>query len=72
MDIVQAVAQVPTSNDPLNRPLYEVHINSITIREYVTAPVQEESKVEGISAISMSISALTIILTAIALSRKRP
>ena len=72
MDIVQAVAQVPTSNDPLNRQLYEVHINSITIREYVTAPVQEESKVEGISAISMSISALTIILTAIALSRKRP
>ena len=29
MEIVQAVAQVPTSNDPLNRPLYEVHILSL-------------------------------------------
>lgn len=71
MDIVQAVAQVPTSNDPLNRPLYEVHINSITIREYVTAPVEEGNDEEETSAISMSMSAITIILTAIALSRKR-
>ena len=72
MEIVQAVAQVPTSNDPLNRPLYEVHINSITIREYVTAPVEEGNEDEETSAISMSISAMTIILTAIALSRKKP
>ena len=72
MEIVQAVAQVPTSNDPLNRPLYEVHINSITIREYVTAPVEEGNEDKETSAISMSISTMTIILTAIALSRKKP
>ncbi len=83
IELVQAAAAVPTTNDPdgdgssprapggPDRPLYEVHINSITIREYVTAPVEEETEDEGLSAISMSISALTIMLTAIALSRKR-
>ena len=42
MDLVQAAAQVPTSNDPLNRPLYEVHINSITLSGYVTPEVEEK------------------------------
>ena len=35
MELVQAAAQVPTSNDPLNRPLYEVHINSITFDSFI-------------------------------------
>ena len=83
MELVQMAAAVQTTNDldgsePVprvgagpDRPWYEVHINSIKIREYVTAPVEEETEDEGLSAISMSISALTIMLTAIALSRKR-
>jgi hypothetical protein len=85
IELVQAAAAVPTTNDAdgdgsaprvlggPDRPLYEVHINSITIREYIvdTHGIRDTED-EGLSAISMSVSALTIILTAIALSRKRP
>ena len=45
MDLVQAAAQVPTSNDPLNRPLYELHINSIALDGYVTPEVEETEEV---------------------------
>lgn len=64
MEIVQAVAQVPTSNDPLNRPLYEVHINSITLEGYVTTQV-EPKKEEETSNISFSLSLLLISLVAL-------
>ena len=82
IELVQAAAAVPTTNDPdgdgssprapggPDRPLYEVHINSITIREYVPAPVVEKTDEKGLSGLSLSVSALSIILTAIALSRK--
>lgn len=64
MEIVQAVAQVPTSNDPLNRPLYEVYINSITLEGYVTTQV-EPKKEEETSSISFSLSLLLISLVAL-------
>ena len=64
MEIVQAVAQVPTSNDPLNRPLYEVHINSITLEGYVTAEI-EPKKEEETSSVSFSLSLLLISLVAL-------
>tara|TARA_X000001036_G_scaffold145641_1_gene138476 strand:+ start:186 stop:944 length:759 start_codon:yes stop_codon:yes gene_type:complete len=59
MDIVQATAQVPTSNDPANRPLYEVHINSITLEGFVTNSNQEKEE-ENIPNISFSLSILSI------------
>ena len=59
MDLVQAAAQVPTSNDPLNRPLYEVHINSITLNGYVT-PEVEETEEEETPSIGFSLSILSI------------
>ena len=59
MDLVQAAAQVPTSNDPLNRPLYEVHINSITLNGYVT-PEIEETEEEQTPSIGFSLSMLSI------------
>ncbi len=64
MEIVQTVAQVPTSNDPLNRPLYEVHINSITLEGYVTTEV-EPKKEEETSNIGFSLSLLLISLVAL-------
>ena len=67
MDLVQATAQVPTSNDPLNRPLYEVHINSITFDGFIT-PEVEENVEEETSSIGFSLSILSIGL--IALLRK--
>jgi len=84
MELVQAAAAVPTTNnldggDELvprvgtglgDRPIYEVHINSITIREYVSAPIVEKTDEKGLSGLSLSVAALSIILTAIALSRK--
>ena len=82
IELVQAAAAVPTSNDPdgdgtsprvlggPDRPVYEVHINSITIREYVSATIEEKDKEKGIAGLSLSISTLSIILTAIGLSRK--
>ena len=64
MDLVQAAAQVPTSNDPLNRPLYEVHINSITLKGYVT-PEVEETEEEETPGIGFSLSILSITLVAL-------
>jgi len=61
MDLVQAVAQVPTSNDPMNRPLYEVHINSITLEGYVT-PEVKETEDEETPGIGFSISIISIAL----------
>ena len=67
MDLVQAAAQVPTSNDPLNRPLYEVHINSITLNGFVTLDV-EEAKTEETQGIEFSLSLIiTLILLPIAI-----
>ena len=59
MDIVQATAQVPTSNDPANRPLYEVHVNSITLEGFVTNSIEEKEN-EKIPNISFSLSILSI------------
>ena len=64
MDLVQAVAQVPTSNDPMNRPLYEVHINSITLEGYVTPDI-EENEDEETPGIGFSFSILSIALVAL-------
>ena len=64
MDLVQAVAQVPTSNDPMNRPLYEVHINSITLKGYVT-PEVEEKKDEETPSLGIGFSMLSIALVAL-------
>jgi len=61
MDLVQAVAQVPTSNDPMNRPLYEVHINSITLEGYVT-PEVKETEDEETPGIGFSFSIISITL----------
>ena len=60
MDLVQAAAQVPTSNDPLNRPLYELHINSITLKEFVTIEVEEKTKNTTIPSINFSLALLSI------------
>jgi len=64
MNLVQAVAQVPTSNDPMNRPLYEVHINSITLEGYVTPDI-EETEDEETPGIGFSFSILSIALVAL-------
>ena len=64
MELVQAAAQVPTSNDPLNRPLYEVHINSITFDGFITPEVEENVK-EETSSIGFSLSILSIGLLAL-------
>ena len=64
MEIVLAVAQVPTSNDPLNRPLYEVHINSITLEGYVTTEIEPKME-EETSSIGFSLSLLLISLVAL-------
>ena len=64
MDLVQAAALVPTSNDPLNRPLYEVHINSITFDGFIT-PEVEENVEEETSSIGFSLSILSIGLLAL-------
>ena len=64
MELVQAAAQVPTSNDPLNRPLYEVHINSITFDGFITPEVEENVEKET-SSIGFSLSILSIGLLAL-------
>ena len=64
MGLVQAAAQVPTSNDPLNRPLYEVHINSITLKGYVTPEVEEKKDGETPS-LGIGFSMLSIALVAL-------
>ena len=57
--LVKAVAQVPTSNDPLNRPLYEVHVNSITLQGFVSFPTNEKEN-ENTPSISFSLSIISI------------
>ena len=59
MELMKAVAQVPTSNDPLNRPLYEVHVNSITLQEFVSFPTNEKEN-ENTPSISFSLSLVSI------------
>ena len=58
-DSVKAVAQVPTSNDPLNRPLYEVYVNSITLQGFVSSPTNEKEN-ENTPSISFSLSIISI------------
>ena len=65
MDLVKAVAQVPTSNDPLNRPIYEVHVSSITLQGYVTNQIEDKEDKETVS-ISFGLSILSIGLLTIA------
>ena len=59
MELVKAAAQVPTSNDPLNRPLYEVHVNSITLQGFVSSPTNEKEN-ENTPSISFSLSIISI------------
>ena len=59
MELVKAVAQVPTSNEPLNRPLYEVHVNSITLQGFVSFPTNEKEN-ENTPSISFSLSIISI------------
>lgn len=59
IELVKATAQVPTSNDPLNRPIYEVHINSITLQGFVNS-IMSESESEKTSSINFSISIVSI------------
>ncbi len=59
MELVKAVAQVPTSNDPLNRPLYEVYVNSITLQGFVSYPTNEREN-EKTPSISFSLSIVSI------------
>ena len=61
MDLVQAAAQIPTSNDPLNRPIYELHINSITFSGYYTEP-EKETDDENTPGFSSFITILSILL----------
>ena len=59
MELVKAIAQVPTSNDPLNRPLYEVHVNSITLQGFVSYSTNEREN-EKTPSISFSLSIVSI------------
>ena len=59
IELVQAVAQVPTSENVGDRPFYEVHINSITLRGFVTNEIEQKEK-ETIPNISFSLSILSI------------
>ena len=63
MEIVQAAAQVPTSNDPLNRPIYELHINSIKLEGFITAEIKAGEN-STIPNINFSLSILSIGLLA--------
>ena len=76
LDLVQLAAGVPTTNDVdgdgstprapggPDRPLYEVHINSITLREYVTIPVVEEEE-EGLPSFNLNLAILSMVLVSI-------
>ena len=65
MDLVKAVAQVPTSNEPLNRPIYEVKVNSITLQGFVTNQTEDKENKQTAS-LSFSLSILSIGLLTIA------
>ena len=74
LELMQAAAGVPTTNDAdgdgsipraqggPDRPLYEVHINSITLSEYLLSPVPEiqDKKVPGFN-FSFAILSLVIM-----------
>ncbi len=77
MEIVQMAAAVPTTNNVdgdtelvprvgagPDRPLYEIHINSITLEGYVTIEI-EPKKEEETSSIGFSLSLLLISLVAL-------
>jgi len=64
MELVQAVAQVPKSENVGDRPFYEVHINSITLEGYVTSET-EETEESSIPNINFSLSILSIGLLAV-------
>ena len=59
IELVQAVAQVPKSENVGDRPFYEVHINSITLQGFVTNEIEQNEK-ENIPNISFSLSILLI------------
>ena len=59
IELVQAVAQVPTSENVGDRPFYEVHINSITLQGFVANEIEQKEK-ETIPNISFSLSILSI------------
>ena len=76
LDLVQLAAGVPTTNDVdgdgstprvlggPDRPLYEVHINSITLREFVTIPVVEK-KEERLPSFNLNMAILSMVLVSI-------
>jgi hypothetical protein len=47
-----------------DRPLYEVHINSITLREYVTIPVVKDEE-EGLPSFNLNLAILSMVLVSI-------
>lgn len=81
LEIVKAAAGVPTTNDAdgdgtlprsqggPDRPLYEVHINSITLREYLTEPSSEiqDRKIPGFH---FSFAILSLIVMTVVLRKK--
>ena len=63
IELVQAVAQVPTSENIGDRPFFEVHINSITLDGYVTSEA-EEKKNEKTPGLDFSLSIISVALLA--------
>jgi len=73
MELVQAAAGVPTTNDAdgdggipriqggPDRPLYEVHINSIILREYLSPP-STETEDEKIPGFNFSFTLLSLVI----------
>jgi len=64
IELVQAVAQVPTSENVGDRPFYEVHINSIKLEGFVPAEIEEKEE-NNIPSINFSLSILSIGLLAV-------
>ena len=64
IELVQAVAQVPTSENVGDRPFYEVHINSITLQGFVSAKIEKKEE-NNIPSINFSLSILSIGLLAV-------
>ena len=64
IELVQAVAQVPTSENVGDRPFYEVHINSITLQGFVSAKIEKKEE-NNIPSINFNLSILSIGLLAV-------
>tara|TARA_B100001996_G_scaffold333114_1_gene282560 strand:+ start:189 stop:917 length:729 start_codon:yes stop_codon:yes gene_type:complete len=64
IELVKAVAQVPTSENVGDRPFYEVHINSITLQGFVSAKIEKKEE-NNIPSINFSLSILSIGLLAV-------